>query len=105
VSTTVKLPTEVQAHSTVSAPPTNQVSSAPVHSRAAAQGLTVAAGAAQVLDLSTTPILNLTGDLKNHGILYVISTNPLVSNVTLQAQNIFNSSGVIITAVLPRFRR
>jgi hypothetical protein len=49
-----------------------------VHSGAAAQGLAVAAGATQVLDLSTTPILNLTGDLKNHGIVYVISTNPLV---------------------------
>ena len=91
----------VSINPTVSAPPTNQVSSEPVHSSAAAQGLTVAAGATQVLDLSTTPILNLTVDLKNDGILYVISTNPLVSNVTLQAQNIFNSSGATITTVLP----
>jgi hypothetical protein len=91
----------VSTNPTMGAPPTNQVSPAPEHSSAATQGLTVAAGASQVLDLSTTPILNLTGDLKNHGILYVISTNPLVSNVTLQAQNIFNSSSATITTVLP----
>jgi hypothetical protein len=52
-----------------------------VHSGAAAQGLAVAAGATQVLDRSTAPILNLTGDLKNHGIVYVISTNPLANKV------------------------
>ncbi len=64
-------------------------------------GLTVLNSTTQVLNLSDSPILNLAGNLTNNGTLYVVSTNPLFTNATISARNIFNAPGALITTVLP----
>ncbi len=64
-------------------------------------GLNIAAGTTRVLDVSDSSALHISGNLNNQGVLYVISTNPLVHTATLAAQNIFNGPGATITTVLP----
>src|SRR5262249_12147797 len=58
-------------------------------------------GLSEIIDVSTTPVLNLQGDLNNQGTIYLLSTNPLMHQVTIDADNIVDGTGAVITTVLP----
>ena len=64
-------------------------------------GLSLASGQTEIIDVSTTPVLDLFGNLNNQGTIYLVSTNPLVRSVSISAQNIFDGAGALITTVLP----
>jgi hypothetical protein len=64
-------------------------------------GLSLARGQTEVIDVSKTPLLKLSGSLNNQGTIYLVSTNPLVSSVSISAQNIFEGAGALLTTVLP----
>ena len=64
-------------------------------------GLSLASGQTEIIDVSTSPVLHLSGNLNNQGTIYLVSTNPLVTNVSLSAQNIFEGAGALLTTVLP----
>jgi hypothetical protein len=68
---------------------------------AAIPGFSVAAGATKVIDLGNSGALNLSGDLRNLGSLFVISTNPQMTMASINARNIFNGAGATISTVLP----
>jgi hypothetical protein len=61
----------------------------------------VASGRTEIIDVSTTPVLDLNGSLNNQGTIYLVSTNPSVRNVSIVAQNIDDGAGGLITTVLP----
>lgn len=65
--------------------------------------LNVSAGSTFVIDVGSqgTAGLNLTGDLANSGIIYVISSNPTLTTAAIAAQNIINSHGALLTTILP----
>lgn len=67
----------------------------------ATTNVNIAQGATHVIDVSDSSLAALAGNLNNQGILYLISTNPLVNTATLSAQNIFNGPGATITTILP----
>jgi hypothetical protein len=64
-------------------------------------GLSLARGLTEIIDVSKTPVLDLSGGLNNQGTIYLVSTNPLVRNVSISAQNILDGAGGVITTVLP----
>lgn len=64
-------------------------------------GLSLASGHTVIIDVSSTPVLELTGDLNNQGTIYFVSTNPLVRNVSISARNISEGAGALITTMLP----
>ena len=64
-------------------------------------GFSLASGQTEIIDVSTTPVLDLNGNLNNQGTIYLVSTNPLVRSVSISAQNIFDGGGALITTVLP----
>src|SRR5262249_839219 len=64
-------------------------------------GLSVGSGQTEIIDVSRTPVLNLNGNLNNQGTIYVVSTNPAVTSVSISAQSIINGAGARITTMLP----
>ena len=64
-------------------------------------GFSLPSGQTEIIDVSTTPVLDLFGNLNNQGTIYLVSTNPLVRSVSISAQNIFDGGGALITTVLP----
>lgn len=63
--------------------------------------ISLAAGETQIIDVSATPTVNLSGDLTNLGTIYLVSTNPSVTSVSISARNIYEGFGSQITTVLP----
>ena len=61
----------------------------------------LSSGQAEIIDVSTTPVLELNGNLNNQGTIYLVSTNPLSNSVSISAQNIVDGSGAVLTTVLP----
>src|SRR6516165_10282561 len=59
--------------------------------------LSLASGLTKIIDVSTTPVLHLNGNLNNQGTIYLVSTNPLVQSVSISAANIFDGAGALIT--------
>src|SRR5262249_37828039 len=55
----------------------------------------------EIIDVSSTSVLNLNGNLNNRGTIYLVSTNPAVRSVSISAQTIINGAGARITSVLP----
>jgi hypothetical protein len=43
-------------------------------------GFSLSSGQTEIIDVSTTPVLDLLGNLNNQGTIYLVSTNPLVLN-------------------------
>jgi hypothetical protein len=66
-----------------------------------AAGLSLSSGQTRIIDVSTTPVLDLDGDLNNQGTIYLVSTNPLVHSVSISARNIVEGAGAMMTTVLP----
>ncbi len=64
-------------------------------------GLSLASGQTDIIDVSKTPVLNLNGNLNDQGTIYLVSTNPLVRSVSVEATNIVVGAGGQITTVLP----
>ena len=58
-------------------------------------------GLTQIIDVSKTPVLNLSNNFDNEGTIYLVSTNPLVRSVSIIAPNLFNDAGALLTTVLP----
>ncbi len=63
--------------------------------------LTNTKGSDLVLDFGQNSVLNISGNLSNFGTIYAISTNPKVSTATINAANVFNQPGGLITTVIP----
>ena len=61
----------------------------------------VAHGQTEIINVSTTPVIDLKGNLDDQGTIYLVSTNPLEQSVTISAQNIIEGAGATITTVLP----
>jgi hypothetical protein len=64
-------------------------------------GLSVARGHIEIINVSKTPVLHLHGNLNDRGIIYLVSTNPLVASVSVKAENVFIGAGARITTALP----
>ena len=45
----------------------------------------MASGQTEILNVSTTPVLYLNGNLNDQGTIYLVSTNPMVQSVTINA--------------------
>src|SRR5579883_2507152 len=58
-------------------------------------------GSKEIIDFSASSILNIAGDFKNAGIIYLVSNNPSNHNAVITAQNIVNLPGGLITSILP----
>src|SRR5579875_301994 len=54
-----------------------------------------------VTTIDKIPSLNLSGNLTNAGAFYAVSTSPAVTQMSINAQNITNQAGGLITTVLP----
>jgi hypothetical protein len=63
--------------------------------------LTVPHGVTAVDNFAGSSLLSLSGNLTNAGSFYAVSTSPSTQNAVLSAANITNSSGGLITSVLP----
>ena len=50
---------------------------------------------------NTNALMNITGNLVNSGSLYAVSTDQSVRNAIINANNIVNTSGALLTSVLP----
>ena len=46
-------------------------------------GFSLASGQTEIIDVSTTPVLDLFSNLNNQGTIYLVSTNPLVRSVSI----------------------
>ncbi len=63
--------------------------------------LAVPRGVTAIYDAASPQAFNLAGDLTNSGTLYALSSNPQVTNATLNAANIFNGERALISTVVP----
>ncbi len=54
-----------------------------------------------ILDFGSNSVLNLSGALLNSGTIYAISTNPHVNTAVINAANVINNQGAVITTILP----
>lgn len=61
--------------------------------------LVIPGGVTATQDFAITPILNLSGNLVNSGQLFVTSSNSSVSSGSINATNIFNLSGALISTL------
>src|SRR5262249_4400000 len=64
--------------------------------------LVVPSGVTAIANAALLPTLHLSGDLTNSGNFYAVSTNPQFSTFTIQATNIFNQPGGLLTSVVPK---
>jgi len=66
-------------------------------------GLTVKSGKIEIIDLSNPLATNiiLTGNLTNAGTIYVVSSNPLITHVSISAANVDDLQGALFSTVLP----
>ncbi len=67
------------------------------------KALSITSGMTYVIDLTQpgSSMIDLIGNLKNGGTIYIVSTNPLIKNVTIFANNVFNKQNALLTTVLP----
>ena len=63
--------------------------------------LVIPQGVTAIDKLTTTSTLNLAGNLTNAGNLYVVSNNPAFTTATINAINIANQKGALISTMLP----
>ncbi len=63
--------------------------------------LVIPAGVTAVKDFGATSTLSLAGNLTNAGTFYAISSNPAVSTAVINALNINNQAGALLTSILP----
>lgn len=68
---------------------------------ATVKSLNVQAGSTVILDFTKSGVLNLPGNLVDRGALYVVSSNPSITAVTLNASNINVGVGGILSSSLP----
>ncbi len=64
-------------------------------------GLTVAPGATAVINIANTQNLTLPGNFTNAGTVYFGSSSPDIDTATLNAANILNQQGSVLSTVLP----
>ncbi len=64
-------------------------------------GIVIPQGVTAVKDFAKGSTLNLVGNLTNAGTFYAVSTNPAVSTAVINAANIYNQQGALLTSVLP----
>ena len=83
---------------TPAVPPPPQIIDAATYT---GSSLSVGAGQTVILDFGSQSSLQLTGDILNAGLLYAISTNPLVNTASFSANNITNQQGAVFSSVLP----
>ncbi len=67
------------------------------------RSLLVTNGITYIIDLTKlgSNVIDLSGNLINGGTIYVVSTNPKITSVTIDANNILNGKGAVITTLLP----
>lgn len=63
-------------------------------------GLVVPSGVTAVQDFASSG-LNLAGNFSNSGIFYAVSSSNHVATAAIQAANIFNQPGALLTSILP----
>lgn len=63
--------------------------------------LVIPPGVTAVAAFSQSPAFTMSGDLTNAGIFCAVSTNPAISHVIINALNIFNSAGGILSTSFP----
>ena len=66
-----------------------------------ASSITIPTGVTAIQNAAHNANLVLTGNLINSGSLYGVSTNPSITSMVINAQNIFNMQGGLISTVLP----
>lgn len=64
-------------------------------------GLVVPTNVVIIHDFGAGSALNLTGNLVNSGTFYAVSTNSAITNAVLNAANLTNNQGALLTSVLP----
>lgn len=63
-------------------------------------GLNVPSGVTAIQDFASAG-LNLAGNFSNYGTFYAVSSSTNVTTAVIQASNIFNQPGALLTSVLP----
>lgn len=63
-------------------------------------GLNVPSGVTAIQDFASSG-LNLAGNFSNYGTFYAVSSSTNVTTAVIQASNIFNQPGALLTSVLP----
>lgn len=63
--------------------------------------LAVPSGVTAIKDFASSPVLALGGDLVNRGVLYATSTREGANSGLIDAANIYNQAGALITSELP----
>lgn len=63
--------------------------------------LVIPNGVTAIHNFASQSALNLTGNLTNSGNLYALSTSSAVTNAIINASNIYNQSGAVLSSVLP----
>src|SRR5215470_53890 len=65
------------------------------------EGLVIPNRVTVVNDFGLGSSLNISGNLTNSGKFYAVSSNSAVTNAIINANNIFNNQGALLTSVLP----
>jgi hypothetical protein len=63
--------------------------------------LVIPSGVTAVRDFGIAKELNVIGNLTNSGSLYALSTNEAVNTAVINATNVFNNQGAVLSSVLP----
>lgn len=63
--------------------------------------LVIPQGVTAVRDFGTASVLNLSGNLTNAGSLFAVSSNAAVTNAVINANNIINQPGALLSSILP----
>jgi hypothetical protein len=63
--------------------------------------LNIPQGVTAIKNFGSSNTLNLAGNLTNSGILYAVSNNPAANVANISANNITNTSGALLTSLIP----
>ena len=67
------------------------------------RGLSLASGQTEIIDVSKTPVLDLSGNLDNQGTIYLVSTNPNVTNISISGSKTSSTApGLCLPPCFPR---